>query len=251
MATTLLSLKTYYDNLMRSDFAHIPASHQLLLLNLSVEVDAGRQTLSAAQQQVVGLAIDTTSVASLAYSFFTGGTPSAGGFNYLVSAGGANANNLNSAYYQSFNTDNRYINFAVNLGKGGEGAAAFAAAYGGLTMTQAITKAYVEIFGTTPGAEKVQALLNDQVPNGLGGTYTRAEYFASYGGDGASGVGTKAAMVGWLLAASAKENIGTYAWANTMFLADLSDDGIAAFRSGLVTAYGMRQPGSLAAPAWC
>jgi len=238
MATTLQALKTYYDNLMRSDFAHIPAAHQTLLGNLATQVDGGATTLAAAQQLILKLAVDTTSVASLAYSFFTVGTPTEGGFDYLVSAGGPNANNLNSAYYQSFNTDNRYINFAVNLGKGGEGAAWFATNYGGLTMAQATAKAYVEIFGVTPDAAKVTALLNDLVPDGRGGTFTRQQYFASYGGDGLEGQGTKAAMVGWLLAAAAKEDTGSYAKANDAFLADLAADGVAAFRSGLVAAYG-------------
>ncbi len=244
MATTLQSLKTYYDNVMRSDFAHIPATHQTLLANLSTQVDGGALTLAAAQAQVVKLAIDTTSVASLAYNFFTGSTPFHHGFDYLVSAGGANPNNLNSAYYQAFNVDNRYINFAMNLGKAGEGATWFNANYGALTMSQAVSKAYAEIFGITPDATKVNALLNDQVPNGQGGTYTRQQYFASYGGDGLEGVGTKAAMVGWLLAAAAKEDIGTYAKANDAFLADLALDGVALFRSGLVAAYGTPAPGT-------
>jgi len=244
MASTLLTLKTYYDNLMRADFAHIPAAHETLLTSLSSQVDGGTLTLAAAQGQIAKLAIDTTSVASLAYSFFTGGTPYAAGFDYLVSAGGPNPNNLNSAYYQAFNVDNRYINFAMNLGKAGEGATWFTANYGALTMSQAVVKAYTEIFGIIPTAAKVDELLNSQVPNGQGGTYTRQQYFASYGGDGLEGQGTKAAMVGWLLSAAAKEDIGTYAKANDAFLADLGPDGVAAFRSGLVAAYGTPTAGA-------
>ena len=247
MATTLQALKTYYDNVMRSDFSHIPATHLTLLTSLSSQVDGGTLSLSAAQGQIVKLAIDTTSVASLAYNFFTGSTPYSHGFDYLVSAGGPNANNLNSAYYQSFNVDNRYINFAMNLGKTGEGATWFNANYGALTMSQAVAKAYAEIFGIVPDAAKVNSLLNDLVPNGQGGTYTRQQYFASYGNDGPEGLGTKAAMVGWLLSAAAKEDTGTYAKANDAFLADLANDGVAAFRSGLAAAYGTPAAGSAGA----
>ena len=84
----------------------------------------------AAQVQA---ADSTTSVATLAYEFFTGKIPGAAGLDYLVSPTGGNANNLNSTYYQTFNLENRYINFAVNLGKLGEGKDPFLAKYGGLS----------------------------------------------------------------------------------------------------------------------
>ena len=247
MATTVQALKTYYDNLMRADFTHIPSAHQTLLTNLASQVDGGTLTLAAAHDQILDLAVNTTSVASLSYSFFTGGIPSAAGFDYLISASGPNPNNLNSAYYQSFNADNRYINFAVNLGKNGEAAASFAAAYGALTTREATAKAYAEIFGTTPDAAKLDALLNTQVSNGAGGSFTRQAYLATYGGDGLEGIGTKAAVVGWLLAVAALEDTGTYAQANDAFLADLAADGVASFRSSLVTAYGSPDPGSAGA----
>jgi len=238
MAATLQTLKTWYGNVMRSDYAHIPAAHQTLLTDLSAQVQAGTLTLSAAQSQVIGLAAGTTSVASLTYSFFTGGLPSEGGFDFLVAAGGPNANSLNSAYYQSFNTENRYINFAVNLGKVGEGQARFSADYGALSLTDTLVKAYTAIFGSTPDAAKIDAILNAKVSNGAGVDYTRADYFASYGGDGLNGLGTKAALIGWLMAEAVKADVGVYAKANDAFLADLADDGVAAFRSGLLSAYG-------------
>ena len=88
-----------------------------------------------------------TSVATLAYEFFTGKIPSLAGVDYLVSPTGPNTNNLNSAYYQSFNLENRYINFAVNLGKLGEGKDAFAAKYGAMSLFDATREAYKTIFG--------------------------------------------------------------------------------------------------------
>jgi hypothetical protein len=237
---TLQVLQTAYADVSRVKFSNISTADIATLQTLANQVDAATISLTDARAEIGKMVATSTSVATLSYAFFAGYTPKQGGLDYLVSPTGGNANNLNSAYYQSFNSDNRYINFSVNLGKNGEGAARFATAYGALSMTEAMTKAYIEIFGTTPSAAKVDALLNDQVPNGLGGTYTRAQYFASYGGDGAAGIGTKAAMVGWLLSAAAKEDVGAYAKANDAFLADLANDGQASFFTDLLGTYGQQ-----------
>jgi Ca2+-binding RTX toxin-like protein len=174
---------------------------------------AGIITSEAALQEVIKAADATTSVATMAYQFFTGKIPTAAGLDFLVSPSGPNPNNLNSAYYQTFNLENRYINFAMNLGKVGEGQAGFAGAYGSLSLAEATKKAYGVIFGADPTDAKVAALLADG----------RDAYFASYGNDGAGGIGTKAAMVGWLLAEAEKAHVGTYAQANVAFLTDLAD----------------------------
>jgi hypothetical protein len=175
------------------------------------------------------------SVATLTYEFFTGAIPSAAGMDYLVSPTGPNPNNLNSAYYQHFNMENRYINFAVNLGKSGEGRADFAATYGGKDLFAATTDAYQTIFGAAPTADKVHALLDATFVLG-GATMTRADYFAAYGQDGLNGLGTKAAMVGWLLAEADKADVGVYAEANNAFLADAADG--AAYGVDIVGVYG-------------
>jgi serralysin len=143
--------------------------------------------------------IDWTWPHRLAYEFFTGKVPSAAGMDFLVSPTGPNANNLNSAYYQSFGLENRYINFAVNLGKVGEGEATFTAHDGALSLFEATRTAYATIFGDAPSDAKLHAILDPTtVLNGQ--TFNRADYFAYYGQDGPNGLGTKAAMVGWLLA---------------------------------------------------
>jgi Ca2+-binding RTX toxin-like protein len=164
----------------------------------------------------------TTSVATISYQFFTGRTPSSAGLDFLVSSTGPNPNNLNSAYYQSFNIENRYINFAVNLGKLGEGAAAFQAAYGSLDLFAATKKAYEVIFGVAPSDQKVHDLLDPVLQLG-GVSLTRAQYFAVYGSDGPNGQGTKAAMVGFLLTEAVKADLGVYAIANHRYLAALAD----------------------------
>ena len=142
---------------------------------------------------------------------------------------------MNDAYFQHFNTDNRYINFAVNLGTGvGAGAAAFNAAYGALSLTDAATKAYTAVFGTAPVAGKIDAILNAQVSNGLGGTETRAQYFSDVSGE--TSIAQKAAVVGFFLSDSLKEG-GTYASADMHFLQDLAH-GTAAYNVDLLVAYG-------------
>jgi serralysin len=191
----------------------------LRLTPLSAGADAMTKTLGAAMAsgtsyadaitQVTKAAISTSAVAALTYQFFTGKTPGAAGMDYLVAPDGANASNLNSAYYQSFNYENRYINFAVNLGKVGEGAASFSATYGGLSLFDATRKAYAAIFGLTPTDEKIHAMID-----------TRADYLAAYGQDGTNGQGTKAAMVGWLIAEAEKADVGVYAKSADAFFAD-------------------------------
>jgi Ca2+-binding RTX toxin-like protein len=169
-------------------------------------------TVSELLQPMIRAAGATTSVATLAYEFFTGKIPSQAGVDYLVSPTGPNANNLNSAYYQSFNLENRYINFAVNLGKQGEGKDAFLAKYGALSFVEATREAYKTIFGGAPTDEKIHAMID-----------TRVDYFATYGGDGVNGIGTKAAMVGWLLAEAQKADLGVMVRSNDAWLTDLAD----------------------------
>ncbi len=237
---TIHTLKTQYSAVMRVNYAAISKADSTLLADLAAKVDASTITLDAATAEIAKLAINTTTVANLSYYFFTGATPRAGGLDYLISPTGGNPNSLNSSYYQSFNMENRFINFAVNLGKGGEGATSFTTAYGALSLSEATTKAYTTIFGFAPAAGKIAELLDAQVPNGLGGTYARSQYFAAIGLDGATGQGTKAAMVGWLMAEAAKANLGAYVTANNAFLADLMDDGAALFNVDLLGAYGVQ-----------
>jgi hypothetical protein len=212
--------------------------------DLSHQIASGG-TMDQAISQIVHDASASASVAVLTYEFFTAHTPSAAGMDYLVSPTGANPDNLNAAYYQSFNLENRYINFAVNLGKYGAGASGFSQAYAGLDLMGAARQAYATIFGGTPSDTKLHALLDASVTVD-GHAVTRADYFAAYGGDGTGGLGTKAAMVGWLLAEAVKSDVGTYALSNDAFLTDVGLHN-APFAVDLVGAYGkpefVYQPG--------
>jgi len=167
---------------------------------------------------IIQAADATTSVAAMSYQFFTGKVPTEAGFDFLISPTGPNSTNLNSAYYAQFDTVNRYINFAVNLGKNGEAKASFAADYGSLSLFDATKKAYAAIFGGMPTDAKVHALID-----------TRVDYLAYYGGDGATGIGAKAAMVGFLLAAAATEDVGVLSRSNDAWLMDLAIDGKAPY----------------------
>ena len=179
--------------------------------DLQLKIYAGA-TVAEAFTAIIRAAGAGTSVATLTYQFFTGKIPSLGGVDYLVSPTGSNSNNLNAAYYQSFNLENRYINFAVNLGKYGEGKDAFLAKYGALSIVDATREAYNTIFGAAPTDAKIHAMID-----------SRVDYFASYGGDGPNGIGTKAAMVGWLLAEAQKGDLGVMARSNHAWLTDLAD----------------------------
>ena len=220
---------TGFDARVSSAAANILRDAQLADPAKLVDVAAAGNSASAISAYVDGLvrtAAATSSVATLSYQFFTGKIPSAAGMDFLVAVNGPNANNLNSAYYQSFNLENRYINFAVNLGREGEGKAKFQAEYGSLSLAEATKKAYGVIFGAAPTDAKVALLLS-------GG---RDLYFDAYGKDGLNGLGTKAAMVGWLLAEAVKADVGMYARANDAFLTDLADG--ATFAIDLVGVYG-------------
>ena len=209
-------------------------SNVLRLTTFSAAAEPVTKTLAAAMAgglsytdaigQVAKTALSTSAVAVMSYQFFTGKTPSAAGMDFLIKPDGPNANNLNSAYYQSFNIENRYINFAVNLGKIGEGAAKFSADYGGLTLFEATRKAYATIFGPTPSDDKVRALLDG-----------RADYFAAYGQDGPEGQGAKAAMVGWLMAEAGKAEIGVYAKSASALFLDMASKDV--FAVDLVAVY--------------
>jgi hypothetical protein len=117
----------------------------------------------------------------------------------------------------------------------GAGAAAFASHYASLSLSDAVSQEYSQIFGVTPSPSKLDALLNSTVvSNGV--SMTRAAYLAVWGGDGPSGVGTKAAFAGWLMAEAVHAGVGTYATAETAYLSDLAQ-GHAPFNVNLVGVY--------------
>jgi hypothetical protein len=205
---------TAMNNILR--IAPLSTEAQATTKVLAADMAAGG-TLDSAMAQVTKAAAATAEVAVLSYQFFTGKTPTAAGMDYLIAPTGPNANSLSSEYYSALNIENRYINFAVNLGTQGEGQATFAKTYGELTLFEATKAAYAEVFGMTPSDEQAHLLLDTVVgPNGM----TRAEYFGAWAHDDSGGQGAKAAMVGWLLAEAASADIGVYAKSIEAFFND-------------------------------
>ncbi len=175
------------------------------------QYESGAATADQVMRTVVRQAGATTEVAVLSYQFFTGATPTLDGLDYLVDPAGSNIANLNSRYYQDFNLENRYINFAVALGKFGPGSNAFAKTYGDLSIFETARAAYTQIFGVAPDDAKLHAIVDP-----------RADYFATLGGVDAQDIGAKTALVGWLLAEAVKADAGPYATAADAYLTDLA-----------------------------
>jgi hypothetical protein len=207
-------------------------SEAAILASLNQQLSAGQITQAQAVEGVIHTADADTSVANQTYAYFTGATPTLAGLTYLTSPTGPNPNNLNSPYYAQFNLENRYINFAANLGVGGAGAAAFAAAYGPLTFGQAVAKAYDAILG-----DAAAAAAGVNVAAALAAVTADQPYFQYYGQTtGSTDLGTKAAMIGYLMAEGAKADIGAFAVANTAFLGHVIS-GDAQYNVDLVGTY--------------
>ena len=83
--------------------------------------------------------------------------PGEGGFEYLISSA-INTADLNDPYYDQFNMENRYFNFANNLASFGESSSAFDARYGALSFEQTLVSAYNEIVG--PGSNSIAFFLS-------------------------------------------------------------------------------------------
>ena len=216
----LVLLDDAFRNIMRYE---VDTKYRPLVDALAEQVTDGDMTLDEAIGEIVDWADGTTAVATLAYQFFGDAVPTAAGLDWLVAPDGPNPNSLNEDYYASFSLDSRFINFAVNLGKQGTTGQAFALEYGAMSVDDAAKAIYLEIFGFAADQAKIDALMDGQVSNGLGGTMTREAYLRSI--SGGDDLGLKAAFAGWLLSYAATADEGVYADANEAFLMDIADGG--------------------------
>ncbi|WP_269713979.1 hypothetical protein [Caulobacter sp. NIBR2454] len=185
------------------------AAQSLILQEMAVRSQNGIITDDAAYKYIFDQAAGTTSVATLTYQFFTGKTPTEAGLDYLVNST-TNANDLNDAAYQGFNTENRYINFAVNLGVAGEGRAGFSQIYSPLTFAETVVVAYNRIIGDSQAAE-AGIDVNAAVANIAG----RKAYFDSVVAQAGitaadRDLAAKAAVVGYIMAEAVKAAVGAY-----------------------------------------
>lgn len=213
-------LNDAFRNIMRYE---VNAEYRPLVDGLAEQVEDGELTLDEAIGEIVDWADGTTAVATLAYQFFADAVPTAAGLDWLVAPDGPNPNSLNEDYYASFSLDSRFINFAVNLGTQGTTGQAFALEYGAMSVDDAAKAIYLEIFGFAADQAKIDALMDGQVSNGMGGTMTREAYLRSI--SGGDDIGLKAAFAGWLLSYAATADEGVYSDANEAFLMDIADGG--------------------------
>lgn len=244
---TIDNLVAIYRNVHRLPAnSDLPGNAWTQLTVMAQGIDAARNGMAGdlwSYASAVGWIQDsakaTTEVAVMSYGFLADLTLGTSGIDYLVSQTGGNPNNLSSAYYANFSLENRYINFAVNLVKHGEAKQAFQREYGeNGTAYATFQKAYLKLFGVEKPIDQIIDILSDDIPNGRGGTYTRGEYFAELGGDGGNGLGTRAAMVGWLMAEAVKSGQGPYVEAMRAYLADIGLDGRASAMPVFIAAYG-------------
>ncbi|WP_269715370.1 hypothetical protein [Caulobacter sp. NIBR2454] len=235
---TLAQLTTAYATITRTQ---PNAAQTIILTDLAARSTTGNITDAQAYAYVISQAQSTTSVAALSYQFFTGKTPTAAGFDFLVNST-TNTSDLNDAYYQTFNLENRYINFSINLGVNGEGRTAFSTTYGSLSFADTVRVAYEKIIGT---AQAQQAGINVQasIDNIIG----RQAYFTSLAAAGAPAadrdLATKAAVIGYIMAEATKANVGVYVSALNNFYTD-AVDGTANFNVDLTTSYGTGSGGA-------
>lgn len=188
----------------------------------------GGKTDAQALADTLKLVNPTTAVAVESYQFFTGRAPSAAGLAYLVNST-TNANDLNDAYYSKFGQENRFINFSINLATGqGEGAAQFAANYGGtgVTYQQVVASAYDKVIGN---AVATAAGIDVSAAVTFLSRQANIDYLTSFvkslGYTSATDIdlAVKAALVGEVLNVATVSGLGIYARATNALLVDLSD----------------------------
>ncbi len=235
MAYSAAQLRAMY---AAEHFGLFPDATTGAALDLAASRNAsGALTDEQTRAAVVNTGDGDTAVAALSYQFFTGSAPSAAGMQYLVNSN-LNSTDLSDAYYSRFSSDNRYINFAINLGVMGAGAATFSTTYGSLTFAAAVAAAYDTVIG--PQYVESQRL---NAFAAKGDIVSRLAYFtavarASLPANATAAqldLGIKAAMVGYLMSEAMKADVGVYASAMNNF-SNAIIDGRATY-GGSLTAY--------------
>ncbi len=219
--------------------ADISAADSARLATLDYQISTGAITQTQAVLQIVDWAAGTTAVAVTSYQFFTGLTPNADGLSYLVHSPD-NPADLSDAYYAPFNLENRYINFASNLGLHSDAAPGFAKDFGSLSFSDAVATAYDRIIGDA-NAEAAgidhQAAIADIVSRQ---PYFQAVAHERFGTDNQD-LSAKLAAVAYIIEESVRADVGRYGQADQNFLFDLAD-GKAQFHVDLVGVYGHGAP---------
>ena len=242
MAYTTAQLVTLYTN---ANLGKAPDAATTLTLDAyATQTQTGGVSDAAALANTLKLVNNTTAVAVETYQFFTGHAPSAAGLTYLVNST-TNTTDLNDTYYSKFAQENRFINFSINLATGaGEGAAAFATAYTGVSYAQTVASAYDKIIGnaTAAAAGVDVAAAVAYLSRAENITYLTNFVKANTGLTAAADIdlAVKAALIGEILNAATVSGIGGYATATTALITDLSDGTLSTDNSAgvnILTAY--------------
>jgi S-layer protein len=195
---------------------------------------------AAAMSYIVNTADNTTALAALSYQFFTGKSPTKAGLDYLVNSP-ANPTDLNDGYYSGFNIENRYINFAANLGVQGEGAATFANKYAALSFADYVASIYQTIIGssyaTAAGIDPAKAIADivarkDAILATAQGSGMITPNMTAAQVD----LALKAATAGYLLGEAIKADVGVYASAANNFMVAVAT-GTATYGTDITTTY--------------
>ncbi|WP_454714408.1 hypothetical protein [Caulobacter segnis] len=182
----------------------------------------------------------STTLAVLSYQFFTGKSPTKDGLAYLTNSA-INPNDLNDAYYAKFGQENRYINFAANLGVQGEGAGAFASKYGAMSFGAYVASIYETIIGggyaTAAGIDAAKAIAD------ITSRYAAILATAQSSGMITPGMtqaqidlAVKAATAGYLMGEAIKADVGLYAGAANNFVLGVAL-GNAVYNTDITTTY--------------
>ncbi len=187
---------------------------------------SGQITDAQALGFVINSGDSTTALAALSYQFFTGKAPTKAGLDYLVNSP-SNPSDLNDPYYAKFNIENRYINFAANLGVQGEGAAGFAAKYGAMSFSDYIASIYETIIGGSfakaAGVDAAKAIADIASRQSAILATAQASGMITPGMTAAQiDLVVKAAAAGYLLGEAIKADVGIYAGAANGFMLALA-----------------------------
>lgn len=200
-------------------------SEMKLLAQLQVDVAAGKITKAVFLDKLVSFSADTSALALQAVNFFTGRTPTQSALNELIDSA-TNTSDLTDFAYAIYNTENKYIEFAVNQAMSGTGAATFKAAYDSLGFREAVTKMYDAIIGNskaTAAGVNISAAIDYIVG--------QQKYFEAYGH---TALGAKAAVAGFLMSKGLEAGVGVYAEAVKAFLGK-AYDGTAVYGGELLS----------------
>jgi S-layer protein len=200
----------------------------------------GQLTDAQVLSNILNGADSSTALAVLSYQFFTGKGPTAAGLTYLVNST-VNTADLNDAYYAKFSLENRYINFAANLGIAGEGATAFAAKYAALGYVDFVSSIYETIVGSSYASATgldPKAAMADIVSrkDAILATATSAGMINANMTAAQADLALKAATAGYVLAEAIKADVGLYAAAANNFMLGLAT-GSAVYNSDITRTY--------------